>query len=55
MNSKLQMPGGASALRDTKWETWTCIIGFPVQEIWRSGEDGSDINAVDRSHLMVKD
>ena len=45
-----QRPDGASMLRDEKWSNWTCTIGFPVQGIWRSGEDGTDINAVDRSH-----
>jgi len=24
------MPGGASMLRDEKWDTWTLVIGFPV-------------------------
>ena len=49
------MPGGATALRDEKWFSWTCVIGFPVQEIWRGGEDGTDVNAVDRSHSEVLD
>lgn len=48
------MPSGASALKDTQWKTWSCVIGFPVQEIWRGAEDGTDVNAVDRSHSKVK-
>lgn len=40
----------ATELRDVKWHTWTCTLGWPVQGIWRPGMDGSDINAVARSH-----
>lgn len=32
------------------WATWTLPLGWPVQGIWQACEDGSDINAVDRSH-----
>ena len=49
------MPGGASALKNKDWYSWSCIIGFPVQEIWRGTEDGTDVNSVDRSHGKVKD
>ncbi len=49
------MPGGGTALKNADWFTWTCVIGFPVQEIWRGTEDGTDVNAVDRSHGEVKD
>lgn len=51
--SKQRDPSGASALRDEKWASWTCVIGFPVQEIWRGSEDGTDVNAVDRSHNAI--
>ena len=54
-NSQIQNPSGASALKNTNWHTWTCTIGFRVQEIWRGTEDGTDVNAVDRSHGMVLD
>jgi len=47
------MPSGASALRDCEWESWTCVIGFPVQEIWRGAEDGTDVNSVSRSHSKI--
>eukprot|EP01041_Mallomonas_annulata_P001002 gene1002-1969_t len=40
----------ASKLADVKWATWTCTLGWPVQGIWPEGADGTDINAVDRSH-----
>lgn len=43
-----QLPGGASSFRDEKWETWTCVIGWPVQGIWPPCASGDDINAVDR-------
>lgn len=41
-------------MRDEKWDTFTCPLGFPVMGIWpasRPGEghaDGTDINAVCR-------
>eukprot|EP01038_Epipyxis_sp_PR26KG_P010144 gene10144-13646_t len=40
----------ASEVKDVKWGTWTCTLGWPVQGIWASGMDGSDINATARSH-----
>jgi microtubule-associated protein-like 6 len=40
----------ASKLRDEVWATWTCVLGSPVQGIWPASSDGTDINAVDRSH-----
>lgn len=43
-----QIPS-ASAVRDVVWATWSCPFGWPVQGIWTSGSDGSDINAVCRS------
>jgi len=46
--------GKASALRDVQWGTWTCVLGWPVQGIWQAEQDGTDINAVDRSHSRDK-
>ena len=40
----------ASALKDVQWSSWTCTLGWPVQGIWPPFSDGTDINAVDRSH-----
>ena len=31
---------------DTKWSTWTCVLGFPVMGIWPEYTDGTDVNAV---------
>lgn len=45
-----QLTGGATALRDEPWATWTSRIGWPVQGIYPAGVDGSHINGVDRSH-----
>ncbi|KAG1711816.1 hypothetical protein DVH05_009058 [Phytophthora capsici] len=38
--------GRASTVRDVKWATWTCTLGWPVQGIWPECADGTDINAV---------
>ncbi len=46
----------ASELKDVKWDTWTCTLGWPVKSIWTKGMDGTDINAVCRSrtgHLLA--
>ena len=40
----------AAAMRDQKWETWTCTLGWPVQGIWPAGADGTDVNTCARSH-----
>lgn len=45
-----QLTGGATALRDEKWNTWTASLGWPVQGIWPEFSKGTDINSVDRSH-----
>ena len=37
-------------VRDVKWDTWTCTLGFEVMGIWQDGMDGTDINALHRSH-----
>ena len=47
VHSGKQLPGGASALRDEKWHTWTVTLGWPVQGIWPECADGTDINSVD--------
>eukprot|EP01119_Soliformovum_irregulare_P015459 TRINITY_DN4351_c0_g1_i2.p1 TRINITY_DN4351_c0_g1~~TRINITY_DN4351_c0_g1_i2.p1 ORF type:complete len:670 (+),score=245.56 TRINITY_DN4351_c0_g1_i2:715-2724(+) len=31
--------------RDIKWDTWTCVLGWPVKGIWPPGSDGTDVNA----------
>ena len=45
--------------RDTKWATWTSVLGFDVMGIWRDGSDGTDVNACDvsksRRHVACAD
>ncbi|KAI9324053.1 WD40-repeat-containing domain protein [Zopfochytrium polystomum] len=40
--------GSASSMKDVEWETFSCILGWPVQGIWEKGMAGDDINTVDR-------
>jgi hypothetical protein len=39
-------------LRDAQLHTQTAVIGFDVMGIWPDGSDGTDINALDRSHCI---
>eukprot|EP00741_Cyanophora_paradoxa_P020672 tig00021289_g19953.t1 len=39
-----------SGLRDTKWATQTCVLGWSVQGIYAPGLKLPDINAVDRAN-----
>uniref|UniRef100_H3DIX5 EMAP like 1 n=1 Tax=Tetraodon nigroviridis TaxID=99883 RepID=H3DIX5_TETNG len=36
--------------RDIEWATYTCPLGFHVFGLWPDGSDGTDVNAVCRSH-----
>uniref|UniRef100_A0A8C2YIE2 EMAP like 2 n=1 Tax=Chinchilla lanigera TaxID=34839 RepID=A0A8C2YIE2_CHILA len=40
----------ADMVRNVEWATATCVLGFGVFGIWSEGVDGTDINAVARSH-----
>ncbi|KAM4825981.1 LOW QUALITY PROTEIN: echinoderm microtubule-associated protein-like 2 [Thomomys bottae] len=40
----------ADAVRNIEWATATCVLGFGVFGVWPEGADGTDINAVARSH-----
>ncbi|XP_032750201.1 echinoderm microtubule-associated protein-like 2 isoform X1 [Rattus rattus] len=40
----------ADTVRNVQWATATCVLGFGVFGIWPEGADGTDINAVARSH-----
>nr|CDS24007.1 echinoderm microtubule associated protein1 [Echinococcus granulosus] len=40
----------ASGMRDVRWATQHCNLGFEVAGIWPPDSDGTDINAVCRSH-----
>ncbi|XP_069036298.1 echinoderm microtubule-associated protein-like 3 isoform X2 [Lepisosteus oculatus] len=48
--------GGCKLLRnrfeskDREWATYTCVLGFHVMGVWLEGSDGTDINALCRSH-----
>lgn len=48
LDSGKQVPGGASAYKDERWNSYTCVIGWAVQGIWPPCASGDDINAVDR-------
>ncbi|CAG9326453.1 unnamed protein product [Blepharisma stoltei] len=48
-NTGKQITSGATSLRDEHWATWSCVIGWPVQEIYPPYSDGTDVNATDRS------
>lgn len=41
----------ASEMKDVTWASWTCVLGWPVQGIWPPCSNGTDVNAVDRSHV----
>jgi len=40
----------STSVRDLEWEDWTCIFGWYVKGIWPKGADGTDINALHKSH-----
>lgn len=39
-----------SDCKNTDWTTYTCVLGFQVFGVWPEGSDGTDINALVRSH-----
>ena len=39
----------ASSLKDQGWETWTCVLGWPVQGIWAPEAKGCDVHSVSLS------
>ncbi|XP_048843980.1 echinoderm microtubule-associated protein-like 4 isoform X1 [Brienomyrus brachyistius] len=39
-----------SECKDVDWATYTCVLGFQVFGVWPEGSDGTDINALARSH-----
>lgn len=40
-------------LRDERWASWTCNLGWPVQGIYPKCTDGTFIHSVDRSHTNI--
>ncbi|XP_017516527.2 echinoderm microtubule-associated protein-like 4 isoform X2 [Manis javanica] len=50
------IPSGCKLIRnrsdckDINWTTYTCVLGFQVFGVWPEGSDGTDINALVRSH-----
>ncbi|KAK5876199.1 hypothetical protein CesoFtcFv8_027194 [Champsocephalus esox] len=36
--------------KDRQWASYTCVLGFHVMGVWLEGSDGTDINALCRSH-----
>ncbi|XP_046859210.1 echinoderm microtubule-associated protein-like 2 [Xenia sp. Carnegie-2017] len=38
------------SMRDTEWDSWSCVLGLPVRGMWPEGADGTDINSCIRSH-----
>lgn len=39
-----------SECKDIDWFTYTCVLGYHVFGVWPEGSDGTDINALMRSH-----
>ncbi|XP_018410878.1 PREDICTED: echinoderm microtubule-associated protein-like 4 [Nanorana parkeri] len=50
------IPSGCKLIRNRSdcknidWTTYTCVLGFQVFGVWPEGSDGTDINALVRSH-----
>ena len=38
-----------SNLKDEKWDSWTCTLGWPVQGIWPDVPDGNNVNAAHKA------
>jgi len=55
LNTGKQITSGATMLRDERWATWTCNLGWPVQGIYPKCTDGTFIHSVDRSHTTIRD
>jgi microtubule-associated protein-like 6 len=40
----------SSSVKTVEWQSWTCVLGWPVQYIWPEFADGTDINYCCKSH-----
>ncbi|KAF6732016.1 Echinoderm microtubule-associated protein-like 4 [Oryzias melastigma] len=45
-----QLIRNRSDCKDIDWATYTCVLGYHVFGVWPEGSDGTDINALVRSH-----
>ena len=41
--------------RDTEWDTYTCVLGFPVMGIWPPGSDGTDVSLMSLSASQINE
>ncbi|XP_038154239.1 echinoderm microtubule-associated protein-like 4 isoform X2 [Cyprinodon tularosa] len=48
--SGCQLIRNRSECKDIDWATYTCVLGYHVFGVWPEGSDGTDINALMRSH-----
>ncbi|KAJ8284635.1 hypothetical protein COCON_G00034850 [Conger conger] len=49
-SSSCKLIKNRSECKDIDWATYTCVLGFHVFGVWPEGSDGTDINALMRSH-----
>eukprot|EP00948_MAST-09A_sp_MAST-9A-sp1_P002160 g2160.t1 len=43
-----------STLKDVRWATWTCPLGWPTLGIWPTIDDGTHVESVDRNSIGDK-
>ncbi|MED6272150.1 Echinoderm microtubule-associated protein-like 4, partial [Characodon lateralis] len=50
IQNSCQLIRNRSECKDINWATYTCVLGYHVFGVWPEGSDGTDINALMRSH-----
>ncbi|KAM4729576.1 echinoderm microtubule-associated protein-like 4 isoform 3-T3 [Anableps anableps] len=50
IQNSCQLIRNRSECKDIDWATYTCVLGYHVFGVWPEGSDGTDINALIRSH-----
>ncbi|XP_047206789.1 echinoderm microtubule-associated protein-like 4 isoform X1 [Girardinichthys multiradiatus] len=50
IQNSCQLIRNRSECKDIDWATYTCVLGYHVFGVWPEGSDGTDINALMRSH-----